>query len=202
MLAPLVALLVAAGGPADAIKAKTVPLNTLKLTNPHHGLSAKNEGAGTSKAFGGRGVGRANSSSLPGIDSLANWSSSFTAAGFDVNGNPQSVWPFTMVGRPPERGDTTGIPSPIIPVFVDLLARDGSVAATMDPSGFVEPVFRSPMFFPFQYSSGFSQLNDAMFRAEFADRISGGHHHHDDDDNDNGWHVLLSPKVKKAQRMQ
>ena len=199
MLAPLVALLVAAGGPADAIKAKTVPLNHLKVTNPHHGLSPKNGAAGTSKAFGGKGVGRASSTSgLPGIDSLANWSSSFTADGFDVHGNPQTVWPFTMVGRPPERGDTTVIPAPIIPVFVDLLGPDGSVLATMDPSGFVQPVVRSPMFLPFRYDSGFTQFNDAMFRAEFADRIRGRHH----DDDDNGWHNLLFPRVKKAQRMQ
>jgi hypothetical protein len=200
MLAPLVALLVAAGGPADAIKAKTVPLNHLKLTNPHHGLSPKNEAAGTSKAYGGKGLGRASSSSLPGIDSLANWSSSFTAAGFDVNGKPQSVWPFTMVGRPPERGDTTVIPAPIIPVFVDLLAPDGSVAVTMDPTGFVEPVRSSPMFLPFRYDSGFTQFNDAMFRAQFADRLRGHGRHDDVEDSD--WHTLLFARVKKAQRMQ
>src|SRR5262249_8289960 len=68
--------------------------------------------------------------------------------------------------------------------------------ATIDPTGFVESVVRSPMFFPFEYSSGFSQLNDAMFRAEFADRIRTRHH------DDNGWHVLLFPRVKRAQRMQ
>jgi len=204
MLAPLVALLVAAGGPADAIKAKTVPLNHLKLTNPHHGLPSKNQSAMSSKAvsfgaFGRGGSQSSQSSGLPGVDTLANWGSSFTAPGFDINGKPQSVWPFFMVGGPPERGDTTIIPAPIIPVFVDLLGPDGSVLATMDPTGFVEPVRRSPMFLPFRYDSGFTQFNDAMFRAEFVDRIRGRHH---DDDDDNDWHVLLFPRVKGAQRMQ
>src|SRR6516225_8819181 len=100
MLAPLVALLVAAGGPADAINAKTVPLNQLKLTNPHHGLSSKTADAIASKGVGiGAlgGGGSSQSSALPGVDTLANWGSSFTAPGFDTHGNPKSVWPFFMV---------------------------------------------------------------------------------------------------------
>ena len=40
----------------------------------------------------------ATTTGTPGIDSLANLSDSFTAPGFDPNGNPQSVWPYTVVG--------------------------------------------------------------------------------------------------------
>src|SRR4051812_37773310 len=38
---------------------------------------------------------------VPGIDSLVNFSDQFIAPGFDDRGNPQSVWPYTMVGQAP-----------------------------------------------------------------------------------------------------
>jgi len=201
MLAPVMALLVSAGASNPAIAAKTVPINTLRLSNPHHGLSQKNSNAGITKPFGSAGgiVGNGGSgggnsgSGVPGIDSLTNWTGSFTAPGYLPDGTPNSTWNFAMVGRPPERGDSTVINAPVIPVFVDLLGPDGRVLLTADPTGYVQPVVRSPMFQPFLYDSGFTQFNDAMFRAEFADRIK----RHDDD-----WHTFLNPRVKKAQRMQ
>src|SRR5215475_3813028 len=55
------------------------------------------------------------------IDTLINFSSSFTAPGFDDAGNPQSVWPYTMVGRPPEQNRTTRFNDSIIPVTVEML---------------------------------------------------------------------------------
>ena len=61
------------------------------------------------------------SQGVPGIDSLTNFTGQFSTPGFDGNGNPQSVWPFSMVGRAPEAGGVTVINNPIIPVVVDLL---------------------------------------------------------------------------------
>ena len=66
--------------------------------------------------------------SVPNIDSLANWTDQFSAPGFDFTGNPQDVWPYSMVGAPPESGRTTVIRAPIIPVTVQLLGPDGKVA--------------------------------------------------------------------------
>src|SRR3979409_2508577 len=65
-----------------------------------------------------------------GIDSLVNFSSSFTVPGFDSDGNPQSVWPYTMVGRAPEQNRTTRFNAPIIPVTVELLDATGAVGRT------------------------------------------------------------------------
>ena len=203
MLTPLITLLVAAAGTSADVSSKQVPTGVLRMTRPKYELSARNSAAGTTKAYGGASGKAAVQSGVPGVDSLSNWTGSFTAPGFDFFGNPQSVWPFEMVGRPPERGDTTIVSAPIIPVVVDLLGPDGKVAVfqgrplTLDPSQFVKPVLQSPMFEPFPYATGgFTQFNDAMFRTEFADRLRSRH------GDDNGWHTLLFPRVKKAQRMQ
>ena len=142
-------------------------------------------------------------SGVAGVDSLTNFTSEFTNPGFDSDGNPQSVWPFEMVGHDPAQGGPTFINAPIIPVVVDLLGPDGKVATvngkplTLDPQAFVRPVVRSPMFQPFQYNTGFTQFNDAMMRNQFWDVIHRGH-----GDNDNFYHVFLTPSVKHARRMQ
>lgn len=202
MLTPLIALLVAATGTSADIASKQVPTGLLRMTRPKYELSGKNAAAGTVKGFAGSKGKAAVQSGVPGVDSLQNWTGSFTAPGFDFFGNPQSVWPFEMVGRPPESGSVSIINTPIIPVVVDLLGPDGKVAIvngkplTLDPSQFIKPVIQSPEFEPFPYATGgFTQFNDAMFRTEFADRISQHGH-------DNGWHTLLNPRLKKAQRMQ
>src|SRR5215468_8772322 len=68
-----------------------------------------------------------------GIDTLINFSSSFTTPGFDDQGNPQSVWPYTMVGRAPEQNRATRFNAPIIPVTVEMLDASGNVATA--PNG-------------------------------------------------------------------
>ena len=203
MLTPLITLLIAATGTSADIASKQVSPGLLKSSGAKYELSKGNSAAGTSKGYGGAKGKAAAQSGVPGVDSLQNWTGSFTAPGFDSNGNPQSVWPFEMVGRPPERGDVTVINAPIIPVVVDLLGPDGKVAVfngqplTLDPSRFIKPVVQSPEFEPFPYATGgFTQFNDAMFRTEFADRITTKH------GDDNGWHTLLSPRVKQPQHMQ
>jgi hypothetical protein len=69
-----------------------------------------------------------SSSGLPGIDSIANFTGQFNANGIGVDGGPQNLWFFSMIGRDPKEGGTTLVPAPIIPVSLDLLAADGSVA--------------------------------------------------------------------------
>ena len=101
-----------------AIASKALPMSALKKMRAQtaHPSDAISKFA-TSKP----GLSKfAATTGLPGVDSLTNWSDSFTAGGFDGAGNPQSVWPYTMVGTPPESGRTTVVKAPIVPVTVDL----------------------------------------------------------------------------------
>ena len=142
----------------------------------------------------------------PGVDSLATWSDSFQAPGFDPAGNPQSVWPYTMVGSAPESDRTTIVPAPIIPVTIELLDSDGHVALThtgeplrtqVTPE-IVNAVLQSPTFQPFSYPFGRGQFVDVMQRTAFWSRVRhrGGFQGEDSDDGDGGWHTLLRPSAK------
>jgi hypothetical protein len=162
---------------ANSADPHQLPRQFLKKAVPrtfHHAGLAKN--GGTTKngptTF-------ASTASVPGIDSVANWTGQFTAAGFDGNNNPQSVWPYAMVGTPPESGVTTTIAAPIVPVTVRLLDKNGHVARTPNGSRLIlragstlaQAVVNSPIFQPFVYTSGTGQYNDQMQRAEFWNRI-------------------------------
>jgi hypothetical protein len=61
-----------------------------------------------------------SSSVIPGVDSIVNFGSSFTAPGIGVNGSEQNNCLYAMVGNPPDRGGITFIHAPIIPVSLDL----------------------------------------------------------------------------------
>jgi hypothetical protein len=144
-------------------------------------------------------------SSVSGIDSIVNWTDSFTLAGYDRAGNPQSVWPYAMVGNPPESHRTTHIRAPIIPVTVRVVDASGNVLHDPDTGaalvqtvtpGIVDAVVHSPMFENVTYTSGTGQYNDQMMRAEFWDRIHSGSF-----DGENGWHNLLTPTVRHRQTM-
>jgi hypothetical protein len=144
-------------------------------------------------------------SSVPGVDSITTWSDQFTATGFDSDGHPQTVWPYTMVGRAPETGRTTTFNAPIIPVTVELLDTNGTVRVVngvplrqkVTPS-ILGATLQSPIFESFSYATGDGQFTDAMMRAQFFKRF---HHGHGDDDDD-GWHNLLRPTVKTTRTMQ
>jgi hypothetical protein len=94
-----------------------LPRNFTLSSNPHtlH--------AGSNTAGGGK-LGSSSNGSVLGIDSIVNWSSYFYYPGLDGNGNLQFTWDYTMVGHAPfgqgdERdwdGETTKIPSPIVPL--------------------------------------------------------------------------------------
>jgi hypothetical protein len=129
----------------------------------------------------------------PGVDTVINWSDRFYAAGYDSNGNPQTVWPYTMVGLPPELGQTTVINVPIVPVIVQFLDPKGNVVVTLAPDqNLIEQALNSPLFQPAAYTSGTGQFNDQQFRAQFWDRITGGQ------SQGNNWHTLLHPSLKQA----
>jgi hypothetical protein len=193
------------------IESKKLPSSFLKGVVPktaHAGSSAV--AFGTTKKYAGTGVKNDSTSGLPGVDSVANWSDEFTTPGFDFFGNPQSVWPYTMVGAPPESGRSTNLKAPIVPVTVDLLGPDGKVVVykghpfTFTPdTGIVKAVVNSPIFEPFHYLSGMGQFNDQMMRTQFWDRI---HANNDDegenDDSGDGWHTNLAPSVKTMRRIQ
>ena len=180
-----------------SLTSRQLPASLLRKMKPRTARSSeafgatKNRGASTAAATSG----------LSGVDSVVNWSDQFTAPGFDFDGNPQSVWPYTMVGSPPESGDQTFINSPVVPVTVDLLGPDGKVAFTSRPgNGIVNGVLGSPLFQPFIYTSGIGQFNDQLMRAEFWDRIH--HHGSDNHGSDNGWHTKLVPRLRTGRRMQ
>jgi len=173
----------------------SVPPDFLKNATPHVGAHGAKGFDGKNNAVASVGV--------PGIDSVANWVGQFTAPGFDPNGNPQSVWPFSMVGHSPQSGISTNIRAPIIPVVVDLLDAKGNIAVTstgaklsVDPAPIIKPVLKSPMFASFQYYSGFTQFTDAQQRAQFWNIISSG------EDGNNGWHTLLNPEVMTTRHMR
>lgn len=195
MLIQIAAIVLAAN--TATVNAAKISVDFLRRLNPH------TVSRGPKGRPRGHHVVAAVSHGVPGVDSLVNFTGQFTAPGFDSDGNPQSVWPFEMVGLAPERGQTTVIDAPIVPVVLDLLDANGQIATfnglplTFDPRGLVQPVLRSPVFQRFPYLAGNTQFADGMMRAQFWDRI-----HCKGDGQDNGYHVLLDPSVKTTRRMQ
>lgn len=118
--------------------------------------------------------------------SIVNFTGQFNANGIGIDGDPQNLWFYSMVGNAPERGGSTFIQSPIIPVSVNLLAADGSVALHYDVSPFVLPTLLSPTYTPAQFSSSLlpTQWTDADLRATFFHVMR------------QDWHTLLIPEVR------
>src|ERR1700732_1399371 len=159
----------------------------------------------TNLAAAGSGVlgGRSNASVL-GIDSVVNWSSYFYFPGVDSNGNLQFTWQYTMVGNAPfgqggedQRGESTTVGAPVIPVNLDLRNFDGSPRFVggkrlfSDATQFVTPVLNSPVFSNTFYTSsnGPTQFTDAVQRAEFFHKA------------DDAWPTLLRPRVAPARTL-
>jgi hypothetical protein len=193
-LVGLAILVVAASTPTTsaqtAIAGRQLPASMLSKMKPQHASRSVTQ-YGVTK----NGVKAAVSSSIPGIDSIVNWSDEFISPGYDSNGNPQSVWPYTMVGNPPQSGQSTTITAPIVPVKVELLAPDGSVALTFGPDGqVIKAALASPEFVSNAYTNGQGQFNDMMMRAEFANRLRG------EDGSD--WHTILQPKLRTARTIK
>ena len=141
-----------------------------------------------------------------GIDSLVSFSSSFTVPGFDSDGNPQSVWPYTMVGRAPEQNRTTRFNAPVIPVTVELLDASGAVGRTATGAPLrmvtgqdtINLTLNSPVFQKSPTTAGNVQITDGVMRSEFFFRAGDG----DGDRDDQGYHTILDPHVKTARTIQ
>lgn len=172
----------------------TLPIAKLKTAVPHGGGRVPPKGPqGNTRGHNHPGGGSIDG--VPDVDSLPNFVDSFSAPGFDTDGHPQSTWPYEMVGASPDRGITTLISAPIIPVVLDLLLPDGSVFVSFDGSKDLQAVLTSPVFLPFSASGGFTQFTDGMMRAQFWSRIHHGAA-------DNGYHTILVPEPKRARHMR
>jgi len=134
---------------------------------------------------------------IPDIDSLVNFNGHYFADGFDSDGNPRREWYFNTIGNPPQLGGTTIVKAPIVPVIVDLRNADGTPRfvggkpLVSDPTQYVDPVLKSPVFQDATYTSSGTptQFTDAVQRAEYFDKAKAD------------WHTRLAPSVKTARRM-
>jgi hypothetical protein len=97
-----------------------------------------------------------------------------------------------MVGNPPERGGTTNINAPVVPVALDLLNPDGSVFLHYDPKPFLLAALQSPLFQNSTFSSSPTptQVTDAVQRAEFWSSMAPD------------WHTMLLASLKQERTMQ
>ncbi|HYK48556.1 MAG TPA: hypothetical protein VEU94_02440 [Terriglobales bacterium] len=129
---------------------------------------------------------------IPGIDSLTNWNGSYHAIGFDHSGNLRKTWYYNMVGNKPERGGTTTIHAPVVPVSLDLLNPDGSVFLHYDPQPFILPALQSPLFQNSTFTSSPipTQITDAVQRAEFFNTMAPD------------WHTMLYASLKQERTMK
>ncbi len=188
----------------SSVRSAILPLSFLRQVQPRTARSVELEGrAGSKKSPGGAAASTLLRTAAipPAFDTIPFWSGQFTTPGFDSGGNPQSRWPYTMVGTAPESCRKTAIPAPIVPVTVDLLGPDGQVATIAGPpltltsdTSLAKTVTNSPVYQPFTYTSGTGQFNDQMMRAQFWDRLHQGA--------DDAWHVTLTPETKCGRRMR
>jgi hypothetical protein len=137
-------------------------------------------------------------SSVPGIDSLVNFTGGFHAPGFDAKGRFNTNWTYAMIGNPPTSNTETRVRAPVIPVSVDLRDKNGHKRSVgghplVSPaSPFVTPVLTSPIFRRTNYSSSSvpTQYTDAVQRAEFWSTESGE------------WHTALNSALGTPQTMR
>jgi hypothetical protein len=129
---------------------------------------------------------------IAGINGVTNFCTNFTENGFDAFGHPNSSWTTNFLGNAPQNGGVTTIGAPVIPVTVQLLNADGTVAFTIDPNKDVQPTLNSPVFSNSTYDSSPrpTQFADAVQRAEFHGVET------------NNWHTQVAPALKPGVTMQ
>jgi hypothetical protein len=112
------------------------------------------------------------------VITVPNWSGSFTYQG--------TAFPYTMVGNNPAQGGTTFFFTQLIPIsfFFDEFVDQNGNNIVISASPIVSPFVNSPNFEPASYTSGFTQLGDAIQRAEFFNAAQPN------------WHnILLRPQM-------
>ena len=161
---------------------------------------------GSRDGDGPKGMPEAASSSLPQFDTVVNFSDQFIANGVDSRNRPRTVWPYTMVGQPPQANRKTVFNAPVIPVVLEMLDPNGNVAVASNGTvlrqlvtdEIVDATLRSPVFEPFSFTSGTGQLTEQLMRAEFWDRIR----HDGDGDDGGGYRNVLRASQKRTRTMQ
>ena len=101
----------AAGDPASAKSVDDVALSADQLASVTPLLGSRD-------GDGPKGMPEAASSSLPQFDTVVNFSDQFIANGVDSRNRPRTVWPYTMVGQPPQANRKTVFNAPVIPVAI------------------------------------------------------------------------------------
>jgi hypothetical protein len=155
----------------------TESLSTFRATaTPHTSTVGPDSGV--------HGAGRPGTTA--GFDTVLTYSGSYTTASSpDYFGNPNTQWYYQFAGRAPAKGGTTTFNAPVMPVIVNLLNADGSIAYTEDPTPIVSQMMGSPIFTKadFSSSSRTTQFADAVMRATFYQTAPSN------------WHTMLSPTV-------
>jgi len=128
----------------------------------------------------------------PGVDSLSNFNGSYKTTGFDTYGKLRNSWLYNMVGNPPQKGGTTTINAPVVPVALDLLKPDGTLFFHYDPKPFILATLQSPVFqnSTFTSSPTPTQITDAIQRAEFWSTMAPD------------WHTVLLASLKQERTIQ
>ena len=111
------------------------------------------------------------------FQSLPHFSSSFSVKG--------TTYPYTMLGYPPQSGDTAQLKSVIVPLRMRFagFGASGNVAVDFDPSTAVKNMLNSPMYQDATFPNGFGQFGDLMQRATFWNKMDKAHQ----------WHVKMAP---------
>ncbi len=95
------------------------------------------------------------------VNSVPNFPNSFTFGG--------TVFPYTMVGRDPKKGDTTQVETALVSIqfFFDEFADQNGNNIVIDAASVVQPFLSGPDFEKAAYGTGTTQFSDAVQRAEF-----------------------------------
>jgi len=110
---------------------------------------------------------------------------SFTAAGHEYR--------YTVVGKDPDQGETTTIPTVLAPVTLvfDTRADKSGKKVEISAADGVQKVVQSPIFQKYAFATGDTQYGDAIQRAQFYQEASA-----------KDWHTLLGqPRVTSPLRI-
>ena len=114
----------------------------------------------------------------PATLSLPTFTRTYNAAGKD--------YPYTVIGGDPGKGETTAIPTVLVPITLTIEAPMDATGkkAVLDASPDAAEVIHSPIFATYAFASGKTQYTDAMMRTDFYKEAA------------KDWHTLLGqPKV-------
>jgi hypothetical protein len=114
----------------------------------------------------------------PRIVSVPNFTRSFTFGGQN--------FPYTMVGQDPANRKSTTVPTQYIPLsfFFDEFVDQNGNNIVIDATTITNEIMQSPLFENSQFTTGFTQFEDADMRAEFFPLF-------DKNNQGNSFHVLL-----------